>query len=270
VPDFRTSASNGVEFSSTYYARLANNRDLAVTGTVFTKANPMAKVHYRELDDKGAFQITGYITRSAATDVSGTNTRQKWRGYFDANGKYQLSTNWSLDFSGRFASDRTFLRRYYISSDDTLRSTINLERIGEKSYFSISGWAFQNLRATGTQGAVPVALPMIDYRRRFNENLLGGKIEVRANSLAITRSAGQDMQRAFTSVEWNLRKMTPMGQVITLTALGRGDVYHSSDNYLTSTAIYRGNPDGRAAHRPRRPLTSHGPWWVRPLAARRF
>lgn len=248
VPDFRTSAANGFEFSSTYYARLANNKDLAITGYAFTKANPMAKVHYRQLGDTGAFQITGYLTRSAATDVSGLTTQQKWRGYFDANGKYQLSENWSLDFSGRFASDRTFLRRYYISSDDTLRSNINLERIGQTSYFSLSGWAFQTLRATGTQGQVPLAVPMIDYRRRFNENVLGGKIELRVNTLAITRSAGQDMQRAFASAEWNLRKMTPMGQIITLTALGRGDVYHSSDNLLTSTAIYRGTAgwQGRA------------------------
>lgn len=241
VPDFRTSAANGFEFSSTYYARLANNRDLAITGFAYSKAKPMAKLHYRELDDNGAFQITGYATRSVATDVSGANTQQKWRGYFDANGKYQLSTNWSLDFSGRVASDRTFLSRYYISSDDTLRSNINLERVGEKSYFSLSGWAFQTLRTTGAQGMVPIALPMIDYRRRFDENLLGGKIELQANTLAITRSVGQDTQRAFASLQWSLRRMTSMGQVITLTALGRGDIYHSTDNMLTTTAIYRGN-----------------------------
>lgn len=36
--------------------------------------------------------------------------------------------------------------------------------------------------------------------------------------------------------------MTGLGQVVTLTALVRGDIYHSSQNDLTATAIYRGNP----------------------------
>lgn len=36
-----------------------------------------------------------------------------------------------------------------------------------------------------------------------------------------------------------------MGQVISFTALARGDLYHSSGNDLTSTAIYRGQPGWR-------------------------
>ncbi|RVU04409.1 LPS-assembly protein LptD [Novosphingobium umbonatum] len=240
VPDARISANNGLEVASTYYARLAANRDLAITGYAFTKVQPMARVVYRALVDKGAYQMTGYLTRSTATSVSGGATSQQWRGYFDTNGHFQLSDKWSVDFSGRFASDRTFLRRYYINSDDTLRSTINLEHIDDKSYFSLSGWAFQTMRTTGTQGLVPIALPMLDYRRRLKDNWLGGTIELQANSLAISRSAGQNTQRAFTSAQWSLRKITPMGQIVTLTALARADAYHSSDNYLTSTEIYRG------------------------------
>ncbi len=248
VPDFRLTASNGAEFSSTYYARLSENRDIAVTGTVFTKAQPMAQVRYRALTDIGAYQINGYLTRSPATDVSGTGTQQQWRGYLESNGRFQFNKEWSLDYSGRVASDRTFLRRYYINADDTLRSTINLERISNRSYFSLAGWAFQTLRTDRAQGLVPIALPQIDYRLRLDDPVLGGRIALQANSLAITRSGGQDTQRAFTSAEWSLRRTTDYGQIVTLTALARGDIYHTSDTQLTSTAIYRGNGgwNGRA------------------------
>ncbi len=242
VPDFQMSASNGFEIASTYYARLAENRDLALTGYAFTLAQPMAKVRYRDLTDIGAYQVTGYITRSAATTVSGGTALQQWRGYFDTNGKFQLSPEWSVDFSGRLASDRTFLRRYYINGDDVLRSTVNVDHVDANSYLSISGWAFQTMRTNEAQGLVPVALPMIDYRRRIDEDVLGGKIELQANTLAISRSAGEDTQRAFASAQWNLRRMTDMGQIVTVTALARGDIYHSSGNALTTTAIYQGDP----------------------------
>ena len=96
------------------------------------------------------------------------------------------------------------------------------------------------------QGLVPIALPVIDYRRRIAEPLLGGKIELQANSMAITRTSGQDTQRAFASARWDLKRITPLGQEVTFTTLVRGDVYHSDENTLTSTATYRGNPGWQA------------------------
>lgn len=242
IPDIRFSASNGVELSETYYWRLAQNRDIAITGYVYTDALPMVSGQYRALTSNGAYQVTGYATRSDQFENTTTSQQKDFRGYFFANGKYQLSPNWSVTGSARLASDRTFLRRYDISRDDRLRSMINVERIDPDSYLSIAGWATQTLRVGERQGLVPVALPILDYRRRISDPVLGGKIELQANSMAITRTSGQDTQRAFASARWDMRRLTGMGQEVTLTALVRGDVYHSQENDLTATAIYRGNP----------------------------
>lgn len=243
IPDLRLSASNGAEFSEGEYLRLNDSSDLTLRGYVFTKVNPMLSGTYRALTDKGAFQVTGYVTRSPVLSASGVGTQQdQVRGYIDTNGKFQLSPDWSVTFSGRIASDRTFLRRYYINGDDLLRSTINVEHIDKDSYFSLSGWAFQTLRTTEAQGMVPIALPVMDYRRRIADPWLGGKFEIEANTLAITRTGGQDTQRAFTSAQYTLRRLTPMGQQITFTGLARADAYHSSGNQLTTTPIYQGLP----------------------------
>lgn len=242
IPDLRLSASNGVEISQAWYQRLGDNRDLTVTGYVYTEALPMVSAQYRQLDSMGAFQITGYATRSSRIAVSPTDSGEKtdWRGYVAANGRYQLSPHWSVTASGRYASDRTFLRRYDISRDDRLRSMVDLERIDSNSYLSIAGWATQTLRKGDEQGMVPIALPLIDYRRRLSDPVLGGRIELQANSLAITRTSGQDSRRAFASARWDMRRLTGAGQEITLTALARGDVYHSDENASTLTEIYRG------------------------------
>ncbi|MBW8784024.1 MAG: LPS-assembly protein LptD [Novosphingobium sp.] len=244
IPDIALSASNGVQLSDTYYMRFANNTDLGITGYVFTKALPMISAQFRDLTALGGFQVTAYATRSARIPVSGTNVGQQtdFRGYLFTNGRFQFSPEWSLTFSGRIVTDRTFLRRYDISRDDRIRSMANAERIDDKSYLSIAGWATQTLRVGDSQGQVPIALPVIDYRRRFDDPLLGGKFELQANSMAITRTSGQDTQRAFLSARWDTTRLTPWGQVVSLTALLRGDVYHSDENNLTATAIYRGNP----------------------------
>jgi len=159
-----------------------------------------------------------------------------------ANGRFQFDENWSVTASLRRATDRTFLRRYDITRDDRLRSLVEVERIDQDSYFSFAGYATQTMQAGRDQGLIPVAFPVVDYRHRFDDPVLGGKIETQVNTLGISRPDGQDTQRAFASTQWSLRRITGMGQEVTLTALARGDVYHSDENAATSTVIYRGDP----------------------------
>ncbi|MCT2400489.1 LPS-assembly protein LptD [Novosphingobium mangrovi (ex Huang et al. 2023)] len=248
IPDLRSSPSNGVEIRQSYYWKISENRDLTGSLSAYTKAAPMGSIEYRALTDKGAYQITGYATGSnkipifGSTSSTTTDSVSAFRGYIFANGKLQLDQNWSVTASIRRSTDRTFLRRYDISRDDRLRSMIDVERIDEKSYFSFAGYATQTLQAGRDQGLIPVAFPVIDYRRRFEDPVLGGKIETQLNTLGIQRTDGQDTQRAFASAQWTLRRITGLGQEVTLTGLMRGDVYHSDENAATSTVIYRGEP----------------------------
>ncbi len=235
---------NGLEFAVPYYFDLAPNRDLTVTPHVYSNVLPMVQGKYRQFTDRGAYQVTGYLTYGRRSDpqTGVTTSQQDVRGYIDASGKYQLSPEWSIAGSLRRVTDRTFLNRYNINYDDRLRSNITAERIGDKSYLSISGWAFQTLRPGALQGQVPIALPAIDWRLRLRDPWIGGTVQLQANSLAITRTAGQDTQRAFVGAQWSLRRLTSMGQELTLTGYLRGDVYHSAGNSLTNTVLYQGAP----------------------------
>lgn len=252
APSIRLDAVNGFEVALPYYFTLGPDRDVTVTPHIFTRTLPMVQAEYRQLTGNGAFRVSGYGTYSRRSDdyISPTPAvpnKYALRGYLDAAGRFQLDPNWSVSGSLRVASDRTFLRRYDISSDDRLRSNIRIERIDRNSLLSINGWAVQTLRPTESQGLQPVALPEIDYRLRFGQSLLeGGRFELQLNSLAIGRASGQDTQRAFASLRYDLRKLTAWGQEITLTAYGRGDLYNTDDVTATSQITYRGLEGFRA------------------------
>ncbi|MEM8919651.1 MAG: LPS assembly protein LptD [Pseudomonadota bacterium] len=250
VPNLRIDSTNGVAVSLPYYFNIAPNQDATVTAQVFTEVAPLLSGTFRHLDDKGAFQITGYATYSSRIPTGATgplpNAEKDFRGYFETNGKFKLGDNWTVSQSARLVSDRTFLRRYDISDDDSLRSTINLERIDNSSYFSLAGWAFQTLRTSDPQNQVPIVLPMVDYRKRLADPVFGGQAMFQINSLAIERTGGQDTQRAFASARWDLRRLTKTGQEITLTAFARGDVYHSDDNVQNPVTVYQGNSGWQA------------------------
>jgi len=246
MPDIRYSRTNGLQFALPYYFSLAPNRDLSITPHLYTGVLPMMEAEYRELNALGAYRVTAFGTYSRRADdltvpITPATSRNDFRGYIDAVGRYQLSPNWSASGSVRLTSDRTFLRRYDISRDDRLRNNIRVERIDEDSYFAINGWAVQTLRAGERQGLQPFVLPEIDYRRRLDDGVVGGHFELQVNTLALGRLDGQDTQRAFTSARWDLRRLTSWGQEVTLTAYGRADVYHATDTLSTTVASYRGD-----------------------------
>jgi LPS-assembly protein len=242
VPDIQVSRSNGVELTLPYYLRIAPNRDLVIAPHVYSEVLPMLETRYRALTSKGAYTVAGYATYGSRlpTGTVGSSRERDFRGYLEGSGKFQLTPRWSITGAGRLTTDRTFLRRYDISRDDRLRNVITANRISRTSFLEISGWGFQTLRAGDPQGQQPIALPLIDYRKRIDDKLLGGKAEFQLNSLAIGRTSGQDTQRAFASARWDLRRITSLGQEVIITGYARGDVYHTDEAGRTLTAIYRG------------------------------
>jgi len=249
TPSARISGVNGLELAVPYYWRLAPDRAVTVTPHVFSAVLPMMEAEYAQLDGKGSFRVTGYLTESRRSDdlqtVAGTSTSLALRGYLDGIARYQFTPEWGASSSVRLVTDRTFLRRYDISRDDRLRTTAEVHHVTPDSWFSVTGWYVQTLRVDDRQGLQPLALPEIDYRRRLD--LLGGKVEAQVNTLALDRSAGQDTQRAFASLRWDMRRLTRWGQELTLTAYARADAYNT-DADASTPLIYRGTDgfQGRA------------------------
>jgi LPS-assembly protein len=243
VPDISYSTRKGLELATPYHWQMGTNRDLTLTPHVYTGVLPAIDGKYRELNSLGAFQLGGFLTYGKIDNpdpnATSTGNRHDFRGYFEGNGKFQLDPVWSITTSLRVASDKTVTQRYDITYDDRLRNFVNAERIDADSYISIAGWAFEGLRVDDVQKQIPIALPAIDARFRL-EDIAGGKVELEGNSLSIIRIEGQDTQRAFLSARWDRRFLTPLGQELTLTAYGRGDVYHTDDAAETTVDIYRG------------------------------
>ena len=238
-PDFRLSGRNGLELGLPYHVSLGPNRDATLTPRVYTNSRPSLEGRYRELNSLGAFQVGGFLTYGDTSDASNLD-ENGIRAYLDANGRAQFNPLWSLTGQVRLATDKTVLRRYDISREDKLRSFLNLERIDLDSYLSLAAWHFQGLRTTDDQETIPLVLPALDARWRLKPPVLGGRVELQANSLGILRRDGQDTQRAFAGARWDRRFLTRFGQELMFTGYARADAYHTDEAEKTQTEIYRG------------------------------
>ena len=233
LPDLRITRTLGLSAQFPYFLSFSPANDLTITPTFYTEVNPALQSEYRHLTPQGPLRLGGIITSSSRDVGSPTEPliqgQSKTRGALWSNGQFQHSSTWRSTYSVRLASDDTFLRRYDISQDDVLRNFYRLERRSAQSYFSLEGWAFQGLRSTDKQGLIPIVLPLIDFRLTPHQNILGGQMHMRLNSVALTRTDGEDMQRGTAELNWTLSRYTPMGQRISLQGLLRGDTYHMLD-----------------------------------------
>lgn len=245
TPDARYDRILGLTAIAPYYMPLRPNADLTITPYIFSEAAPMLGLEYRQLLSGGPVRAGGLVTYSrqfTADPATGTirGGNDQLRGYVYANGTYALSSSWRLTGVLRAASDPSFLRRYDITQDDVLRNLARAERFGDESYFSAEGWAFQGLRPFDRGGQTPIALPLLDWRWRPSARVLGGNIDLLANTLAVTRPAGGATQRALAQARYATTFTTAFGQRVALTAQVRADAYHAQDSDELAQRQYAG------------------------------
>lgn len=250
-PDVRISRELGGELRIPYFWSIAPDRDLTVTGHVYTNVVPMVEAEYRQLFEGGpiSLSVLGTHAKGQAQDPLTGNiveTGARLRGAIDARGQIEHGGGWRSSFSNRLTNDDNFLGRYQISLDSRLRSTYALERFEPNRYFAVRGWAFQDLTSGSDDSRVPFALPLVDFLWRLPEAPLGGSVLVEANSLGLYRRDGQSMARALASAQWTRNILTPAGQRVTFTGLLRGDVYNASDTSMADVSFYAGR-DGWSA-----------------------
>lgn len=245
IPGIEFTRQLGLGINLPYHFATAPDRDATITPHFYTAENPALQVSARRLLRDGPIQVDAFftyaqLTEFAADGVTEIDRGNQFRGYFAFKGRLQHSPTWRSSFSVRLTTDDTFNRRYGLDYDDTLRSTYALERLTSNSWLSISAWGFQGLRPTDVPGEIPFVLPLVDYDWRPSAPVLGGRLQIGANTMNLFRTDGQSVQRGLAFGRWDRSLLTGLGQRVTATAMLRGDVYNVSDPDKATLPEYAG------------------------------
>ena len=231
IPAIKIQRQLGLGLGLPFHFAQGPDRDFTLTPWLYSAAAPALQFQARRLLKGGPVQVDGFMTYARQIDFAPDNVTEldrgnRFRGYLGVKGRFQHSAEWRSTFSVRLTTDDTFNRRYDLDFDDTLRSTYALEHVTANSFLSISAWAFQGLRVTDRGGEMPYVLPIINYDWRPSDPVMGGRVQVGANSMSLVRTDGQNVQRALAFGRWDRSLFTPFGQRLTATALLRGDIYN--------------------------------------------
>src|SRR5262249_31152470 len=117
-----------------------------------------------------------------------------FRGSFESNGKFNLSTNWVWGWDALLVTDPTFFQDYKISTLQSQRnpdpvgagltegiSQLYLTGRGERSYFDVRTMYFYGFSEQDLQNQIPVVLPVLDYSKVIDQPVFGGELGYKVN-----------------------------------------------------------------------------------------
>ncbi len=246
-PEISTSSELGLNVAVPYYFNLAPHRDITLEPLITSKEGLVMGATYRQHTGNGQFYIKGSATNAKDRDVDQVGTgSHEVRGHIFSEGKFDLDgldfagDKWQWDYAVRWASDDTYLRRYYQDRADVLESHAKVENFAGRSYFTTGVYGFQGLDEEDNGGTKGQALPAFDLNIVSSPGKWGNQFSIDASGVAIVRTNGLNSQRLNFQGEWKLPLKTRLGDFYTFTASLRGDVFNISSAEKQDQPIYGG------------------------------
>lgn len=234
APAIGSDTTLGFTFETPFYLDLAPNRDLTLTPGVATKQGPTLKVEFRDLERLGRTDLGGSIAwAEESRRRPGDDRRKTVRGHVEGRGSYALGESDRFGFEFALASDNTYLDTFGLSDEDVLTERAFFERYGAGSFASAELLGFQGLRETDDQDRIPMALPLLEYRRRGGPHSAGGYWDAGIDVASLFRTRGLDTQRFSAGAGYEIPRLGPFGDLWRLRASLRADLYRTDGDPLT-------------------------------------
>ena len=211
-PEFRGSTELGYGLRVPYFLAIADDKDVTVAGTYYTKQGFLAEAEYRQAFQNGFFTLqTAGISQQDPEAFSGDNTpaylspdyANTNRGMVGTTARFALNDQWTFGWSLLFQTDDNFSRTYKIENfGNTLEtSEVYLTGLGDQSYFDLRAQKFdyQSIDPRLSQQQ-PFVAPVFDYERIEQEPTFGGEVKLNTNVTSLSRDTEQFSLLCYTSL----------------------------------------------------------------------
>lgn len=230
APTAFSSSTLGYAAQIPYYYVISEDKDMTITPTITTKQNIQMAAEYRQAFASGNFKIDGSLTYVDRLDRNNNTTGgQEFQGHIRSNGNFRIDDSWVWGFNVFRTTHDTYLRKYGISSENTLTSAAWLQGQRGRNLSVLSAYSFQGLTEADVTGETPIVPAWWTYSYVGEPNDIGGRFSVDADALSIFRTSGQDTNRVSLQSGYYIPYTTSNGQVISFNTSLRGDVYYAHD-----------------------------------------
>lgn len=226
LPSFSNDAFLGAVAKVPYYWRIDEDKDVTLTPWVSSREGPLLEADYRQLRDRGNYQVHASITDPQARDASGNKeSGRELRGHIFALGNEQIADNTYAGFDLKRATDDTYLRRYGFGGQQALFSRGYTEYAKGRNFALAEAVTIQGLRNVDENRTIPLVLPILQAYYETSPTVNGTRYHIAADAQALSRDEGVDQRRLSITPGVTVPFISEGGQVITASARLRQDLY---------------------------------------------
>ena len=211
-----------------YYFDIQPDLDATFEATVYTKQNPMIGGEVRKRFDTGRFSMAGSLLYADNSNLGINEPKNGMRGFARVSGLFDVDDAWRMGTDINYASDRTFLTRFYGVHGNRLSSRAFAEGFFGRDSATVRAYQFQDLRIGNRQVAPSVPLAQYALMGEPGETL-GGRWSLNTGIQGVARGYGPESARVSLEPGWARELVSDTGLVATISARARADVWKFAD-----------------------------------------
>jgi LPS-assembly protein len=176
--------------------------------------------------EKGALKFDHSIVIADRTDDDGSTKRDQIRGHIAGNFIYNIDPVFRAGTDFFVQTDKNYMRRYSLSTDDLLTSRAFLEGFKGRDFGALEFFYFQDNRP-GPRPEQPLIMPRIRYNALGEPNqTLGGRWSLDGIATSLQRdNGGTSMRKLGVTGGWERRDVLPVGLVTTMKGEVLNDIF---------------------------------------------
>lgn len=227
-----------------YYFDIAPNSDLVFSPTFSANDRIQVASEWRHRFAEGTMRWNGSFTHTDLVDEYGVDEGKNWRGHLFGTTLFNLDHQWRAGTQVAFTSDKSYLQRYSITTEDQLINKAYVEGFRGRHYATANMYYFQDLRP-GARLTPPFVGPALHVSALGEPGkTLGGRWSLDGGMLITSRKRdgidpalqGPDTRRIDLAAGWERQLVSSTGFLTTVSALARMDGYSANNVVKTDPA----------------------------------
>lgn len=224
APSYGGNSELGVSLQVPYYLNIAPDKDATLRPTITSNEGLVMAGEYRQRFTDGTLKLD-----ASGTYGSKSGNEDGFRGHFYGDTDFDLNNTWRTGAQVRLTSDDTYLQRYGIDSTDVMENRAFVEGFRGRSYAQVEAYHWRGLRQRDDPSTTPIVAPLANFNYLGEPGEGGGRWEMDANMLVLTRTGGTDSRRLSLTSGWRLPHVARSGEVYSLWATLQSDAYLVDD-----------------------------------------
>ena len=190
TPSISVGKETGITWKQPYFLNISNSQDYTITPIIFSKSGYLTDLEYRSISESSNLKanIIGGIV-----DTFKEQDEEVISGFLTFDSKNE--NNWRTKIILQDSSEDSFLRKYKLTNETILKSSLSTQKLNEDSFSSVELYKIGSLSRETENDNSPLVLPSIKYERNFDIPLRNtfGKLEMSA--LELDDDEGHDLFR---------------------------------------------------------------------------